>query len=373
MTKNDVIQKEQLRDDSDVAAIEDVRQRDGRRMFQWGQMKRDGEGAMYQSNLSFSPVIAMNSPIKWDQANNEVFLDDPELEQLLLRLHGCADLPEFWTATRAILDALVPSDASLMYVNFHNFAKNWEASRVFVTPKADKPAGWMQKRRMVDLMPPFILDRPNLPMFKLSDVCTDPRELQNTEFFRKYMGPDGWQHSACLLFWEGSALHSEITIRRKDSQGDFTPAEVTLLGRLRPHFSTVLNRLVKNRRKTATDPVVLKMAPSNLIRNIDQRAYKSVAANDSIRCLVSEEPRASSEATLLERGEEGSQHATIAFSDKERAVLRLAVRGGSNDEISRCLGVTIHTVKFHLAKVYLKLGVKNRTAAVKAALSMELV
>jgi LuxR family maltose regulon positive regulatory protein len=54
-------------------------------------------------------------------------------------------------------------------------------------------------------------------------------------------------------------------------------------------------------------------------------------------------------------------------------VLRLAAGGVSNDQISRCIGVTVHTVKWHLANVYLKLGVKNRTAAVRAALAMELV
>lgn len=328
---------------------------------------------MYQSTLSSSPVIRMNHPIKWDQTNTEVFLDDPELEQLLLRIHSCADLPEFWNATRAILDALVPSDASLMYVNFHNFAKSWEASRVFVTPKADKPAGWMQKRRLVDLMPPFILERPNLAMFRLSDVCPDPGELQNTEFFRKYMGPDGWHHSACLLFWQGTGLHSEITMRRTESQGDFTAAEMSLLGRLRPHFSTVLNRLIKARRNTAVEPVVLKLEGSNLMRNIDSTARKSVAANDSGRCLVSEEPRTLNETGLLEHPGEGIRHLRIAFSDKERAVLRLAAGGVSNDQISRCIGVTVHTVKWHLANVYLKLGVKNRTAAVRAALAMELV
>ena len=327
---------------------------------------------MYQSTLS-SSVIRMNYPNQWDQANSEVFLDDPGLEQLLLRLHSCADLPEFWNTTRALLDALVPNDASLMYVNFHDFAKSWEAARVFVTPKADKPVGWMQKRRMVDLMPSFMLGRPNLPMFKLSDVCPDPCELQNTELFRKYMGPDGWLHSACLLFWQGAGLHSEITIRRKESQGDFTPAEMALLGRLRPHFSTVLNRLIKARRNAIAEPVGLKLEGSNLVRDIDSAPRKSIAANDSGRSAALEEPRTFNETGLIERPSESTRNSRIAFSDKERAVLRLAAGGVSNCQISKCLGVTVHTVKWHLANVYLKLGVKNRTAAVRAALAMELV
>jgi LuxR family maltose regulon positive regulatory protein len=83
----------------------------------------------------------------------------------------------------------------------------------------------------------------------------------------------------------------------------------------------------------------------------------------------------------LTRGPEAVPHKCVAaheptrfaFSDKERAALRLAASGVSNEEIARRLGVTIHTIKWHLANVYTKLGVRNRTAAVKVALAMDLV
>ena len=332
-----------------------------------GQLTCDQGMHMHQT--SSATVIRMNSPIKWD-TQAETLLDDPELEQLLLRLHACADFPEFWNAMRAILDALIPSDASLMYVNFQNFKKSWEAARIFVTPKADKPVGWMQKRRMVDIMPPFMLDHPGMPLFRLSDVCPAPCELENTEFFRRYMEPDGWRYSTSLLFWQGSGLHSEITIRRRETQGDFTQAEVAALTRLRPHFSTVLNRLLKASRSTS-EPGLLKLEGGNLVRTLEPAPRKSAAANDPLRGGIPV-PRLLSEAGL-ERNKEESLQIRVVFSDKERAVLRLAAAGVSNEEISRVLGVTTHTVKWHLANVYVKLGVKNRTAAVRAALAMELV
>lgn len=37
--------------------------------------------------------------------------------------------------------------------------------------------------------------------------------------------------------------------------------------------------------------------------------------------------------------------------------------GLSNEQIGRRMGVTVHAVKFHLASVYRKLGVANRTQA----------
>jgi len=51
------------------------------------------------------------------------------------------------------------------------------------------------------------------------------------------------------------------------------------------------------------------------------------------------------------------------LSSREVQVLRMASRGLTNAEIARELGVSVHTVKFHLASVYKKLGVANRTEA----------
>lgn len=42
--------------------------------------------------------------------------------------------------------------------------------------------------------------------------------------------------------------------------------------------------------------------------------------------------------------------------------------GMTNQQISRHLCVTVHTVKFHLASIYRKLEVQNRTEAVVAFL-----
>ena len=48
---------------------------------------------------------------------------------------------------------------------------------------------------------------------------------------------------------------------------------------------------------------------------------------------------------------------------REQEVLRRAARGETNAEIAATLGVTIHAVKFHLASIFRKLDVHNRTSA----------
>ena len=54
------------------------------------------------------------------------------------------------------------------------------------------------------------------------------------------------------------------------------------------------------------------------------------------------------------------------LTNRELEVLRLASDGSTNDEIGKLLGISVHAVKFHLASVYRKLGVANRTEAAVA-------
>jgi len=65
----------------------------------------------------------------------------------------------------------------------------------------------------------------------------------------------------------------------------------------------------------------------------------------------------------------GLSAATRGLSDRERSVLALAAKGLTNQEIAAQLAVTVHGVKFHLASIFRKLGVENRTAAAAMYLS----
>ncbi|MBO1331625.1 response regulator transcription factor [Streptomyces sp. VRA16 Mangrove soil] len=56
------------------------------------------------------------------------------------------------------------------------------------------------------------------------------------------------------------------------------------------------------------------------------------------------------------------------LSERERAVLRLVADGSTNAEIGRRLHVAESTVKTHLLRVFGKLGVDDRTAAVTRAM-----
>jgi DNA-binding NarL/FixJ family response regulator len=61
------------------------------------------------------------------------------------------------------------------------------------------------------------------------------------------------------------------------------------------------------------------------------------------------------------------------LSEKEAEVLAELARGVSNQEIARSLWLSEQTVKFHLRNIYRKLGVVNRTEAVRLAFDGHLV
>ncbi len=55
------------------------------------------------------------------------------------------------------------------------------------------------------------------------------------------------------------------------------------------------------------------------------------------------------------------------FTPREFEVLQALSQGLSNKAIARKLGISLHTVKFHVESVFRKLGARNRTEAVAKA------
>ena len=61
------------------------------------------------------------------------------------------------------------------------------------------------------------------------------------------------------------------------------------------------------------------------------------------------------------------------LTPREHEVLALVADGLRNREIAERLGITEHTVKFHLAAVFGKLGATSRTDAVRRGFQLGLI
>ena len=65
---------------------------------------------------------------------------------------------------------------------------------------------------------------------------------------------------------------------------------------------------------------------------------------------------------------EGEPLSQGPLSDRESEVLGLLAKGLANKQIALALGISEHTVKFHVSSIYTKLNVTNRTEALRAGL-----
>lgn len=58
----------------------------------------------------------------------------------------------------------------------------------------------------------------------------------------------------------------------------------------------------------------------------------------------------------------------VALTPRELEVLQMIAFGMTNAEAARRLHLSVHAIKFHLAAIYRRLGVNNRTEAAVAYL-----
>lgn len=84
--------------------------------------------------------------------------------------------------------------------------------------------------------------------------------------------------------------------------------------------------------------------------------------NDQSKSIAS--PGAAHEALLYGAGR---WVGGVKLTRSQRAVLRHVAAGASNSQIARRMGISQNTVKWHLKRLFRRLGVTNRCAAVTAA------
>ena len=69
----------------------------------------------------------------------------------------------------------------------------------------------------------------------------------------------------------------------------------------------------------------------------------------------------------------GEESLIEPLTAREKEVLQLMAQGLANKQIALSLGISEHTVKFHLSSLYAKLGISSRTEAVRRGIELGLI
>ena len=140
---------------------------------------------------------------------------------------------------------------------------------------------------------------------------------------------------------------------------------LTVLERLRERYPKVRVAMLS----AVDDPTVVKAALSRgasafIVKHIDPRDL-AAAVRQAIEGAVFQP------LGLLENGNGNGNDADL--SKRELTILQALQSGLSNKQIAKELFLAEQTVKFHLTNIYRKLGVNNRTEAVRYAYEHGLV
>lgn len=164
----------------------------------------------------------------------------------LLDLHRALEFKELWGSLQHLLETIVPHDTLVMSVNYLDWRRE-ASTRRFSSAHSrhshDESGNQMVADEGRAFFQPFLDANRGLPVYRHSEIVSDPRKIPQTPYYRRYMSRFDWRYSAHLLFWHGTGVETAFALRRRAEQGDFTPAEMAALSSVHPHISVAFDRM----------------------------------------------------------------------------------------------------------------------------------
>ncbi len=94
-----------------------------------------------------------------------------------------------------------------------------------------------------DPLQSYVAGLPREKLVQIGDLFSNRTRLMRSDFYRRYVAPQGCRHGAVLFFWKSQGLVCVIAILRAAQQGDLSLAEMKVLRQLYPQFLIVLDRI----------------------------------------------------------------------------------------------------------------------------------
>lgn len=175
-----------------------------------------------------------------------ITLQAPSAQAALLNLHRALAFKELWESLQHLFETIVPHDTLVMSVNYLDWRRE-TSTRRFSSAQSRHPHDEQANQLVADegraFFQPFLDHHQQIPVYRHSQIESDPRKIQRTGYYQRYMARYDWRYSAHLLFWHGHGVETSFALRRRAEQGDFTPAEMDVLNGVHPHIGVAFDRM----------------------------------------------------------------------------------------------------------------------------------
>lgn len=350
--------------------------------------------------------------------NKEIF----ELNQLFAGLYESDNYQQAFTTFLENLKEIIKFQKGDVYfyknegghINFENF--------IFVDWGDDFLDKYINDYADIDdALPVVSLKQP--VMFRSSDVFI-PDERMKTKYYNELLLPAGMQHSIEGNIYVGDEGYAAgIGIHRPDEMGDFTQKELEIMKLSRPHLVNVARKYMENSTDinaystglatlSEINEVGICIFDSNfkvedtninaggfikneytgelyrslvtLCKSLSEKIRKNgiseISENNKVKSRISI-GRENYFAEILCKECKPKEYKFIAtvydfnrvfdalisevkdrfnLTEREFEILKCAIRGMSNSEVSRELFISVPTVKKHLTNIYQKIGVEGK-------------
>lgn len=158
-----------------------------------------------------------------------------------------------------------------------------------------------------------IIDLHSSQVYKDTDLMEE-KIRKETKFYKDFLIPHEVPYAGGMIIAKNSVLTGEVTFYRTFKQGDFSEKDLYIMEIVISHLEYRIHQLTH-------------------INN----GYTKIFNKDYLKLLDAN------------------------ISKREIEIIKLAVNGYSNIEISKELNISINTVKKHLSSIFIKLDINNRT------------
>lgn len=190
------------------------------------------------------------------------------------------------------------------------------------------------------------------------------RELRRTEFFNDFLARDGLHWGINLHAFDGDRALGDLRIWRGRRRREFEPRDKALLGLVEPAFIAALRR-ARDRHLLRTargdDGSVAALHPAPAPRASPDR--DAVPTTDRAKPVTSTSADASGPASADTRTIE-------RLSPREREVALAVLRGLTDKQIARELGLSPSSVRTYLNRLFEKTGAVRRAGLARWAATL---